>query len=72
VVTSACPRRPLRAQPQRLKRRARDARLQSRLRAINGLVPYYVRKTLEQREPLAQKNSTLKGCKHRPETSKPV
>jgi hypothetical protein len=40
AVTSACPHRPLRARPQRLKRRARGARLQSRLRALNGPVPY--------------------------------
>jgi hypothetical protein len=40
--------------------------------ALNGPVPYQVRKTLERREPLAQKNSTLEGCKHRPVTSGPV
>jgi hypothetical protein len=47
AVTSACPLRPLRAQPRRLKRRTCGARLQSRLRALNGPVPYQVRKTLE-------------------------
>jgi hypothetical protein len=40
AVTSACPLRPLRARPQRLKRHARGARFQSRLRAFNGPVPY--------------------------------
>jgi hypothetical protein len=40
AVTSACPRRPLRARLQRLKRRARCAKLQPRLRALNGPVPY--------------------------------
>jgi hypothetical protein len=53
AVTFACPRRPLRVRLQRLKKCARGARLQSRLRAINGPDPYHVRKTLERREPLA-------------------
>jgi hypothetical protein len=34
------PTPPLHARPQRLKRRARGARLQSRLRALNDPVPY--------------------------------
>jgi hypothetical protein len=34
AVTSACPRRPLRAQPRRLKRRAREAKSQPRLWSI--------------------------------------
>jgi hypothetical protein len=72
AVTSASPLHPLRARPQRLKRRARGVRLQSRLQALNGPVPYYVRKTLEWPEPLAQINTTLEGCKHRPVALKPV
>jgi hypothetical protein len=40
AVTSACPLRPLRARPQRLKRRARSAISQSQSRAFNGPVPY--------------------------------
>jgi hypothetical protein len=55
AVTSACPCRPLRARLRRLKRRARGARLWPRLRALNGLVLYSVRMTLERPEPHAQK-----------------
>jgi hypothetical protein len=44
-----------------MKRRARGARLQPRLRSLNGPVPYQVRKTLERPEPLAQINTTLEG-----------
>jgi hypothetical protein len=50
AVTSACPRRPLRAWSQCLKRRLRP-----RLRALNGSVPYPVRMTLEWPEPHTQK-----------------
>jgi hypothetical protein len=39
AVTSACPRHPLRALLQRLKRRAHSAKLQSRLRSIKWLGP---------------------------------
>jgi hypothetical protein len=53
AVTSACPRRPLRARLQRLKRRARGARLRPRLRTFNGPVPYTVMITLERPEPQA-------------------
>jgi hypothetical protein len=59
AVTSACPRRPLRARPRRLKRCSRGAGLWSRLRALNGPVPYLVRMTLERHEPQARKNLTL-------------
>jgi hypothetical protein len=55
AVTSACPHRPLRARPRRLKRCARGAGLWSRLRALNGPVPYQVRMTLERPEPQARK-----------------
>jgi hypothetical protein len=39
VVTSACPRRPLHARLRHLKRRARDAKPQPRLRNIKWLGP---------------------------------
>jgi hypothetical protein len=55
AVTSACPRRPLRARPRRLKRHARGARLWPRLRALNDSVPYPVRMSLERPEPQARK-----------------
>jgi hypothetical protein len=55
AVTSARPRRPLRARPRRLKRRACGAGLWPRLWALNGLVPYQVRMTLERLEPQARK-----------------
>jgi hypothetical protein len=55
AVTSTCPRRPLRVRPQRLKRRARGARLRPRLRAFNGPVPYPLKMTLERPEPQARK-----------------
>jgi hypothetical protein len=72
AVTSACPRRPLRARPRCIKRRARGARLWPRLRALNGPVPYPVRMTLERPEPQAQKNLTLEGCDYPPVASKSV
>jgi hypothetical protein len=72
VVTSACPLRPLRARPRRLKRRARSARLYPRQRAINGPVPYQVRETLERPEPQVQTKLNLKGCDYRLVASKPV
>jgi hypothetical protein len=72
VVMSACPLRPLRARPRRLKRRARSAWLQPQLRALNGPVPYQVRKTLERPEPPAQTKLNLEGCNYRPVASKPV
>jgi hypothetical protein len=48
-------RRPLRAQLRLLKRRARGARLQPRLWAFNGPVPYQVSVTLARTEPRARK-----------------
>jgi hypothetical protein len=51
AVTSACPRRPLRARPQRLKRRANGTGLWPRLWALNCPIPYQVRMTLERPEP---------------------
>jgi hypothetical protein len=62
AVTSACPRRPLRVQPQRLKRRAHGARLRPRLRALNGPIPYTVRMTLEAARAPGSKNLTLEEC----------
>jgi hypothetical protein len=64
AVTSGYPRRPLRARPQRLKRRARDARLWPRLRALNGPVPYTVRMTLEAARAPGSKNLTLEECNY--------
>jgi hypothetical protein len=55
AVTSAHPRRPLRARLRHLKRRTRNARLWPRLWALNGPVPYQVSMTLERPEPSAQK-----------------
>jgi hypothetical protein len=72
AVTSACPLCPLRVRPRCLKRRARGASLQPRLRALNGPVPYQVRETLERPELLAQISATLEGCERRPVASKPV
>jgi hypothetical protein len=72
AVTSARPRRPLRARPRRLKRRARGVGLWPRLRALNGSVPYPVRMTLEQPEPQARKNLTLEECDYRSVASKPA
>jgi hypothetical protein len=62
VVTSARPRRPLRARPRRLKRPARRPRLWTRLWALNGPVPYQVRMTLERPEHKAQKTRPSKGA----------
>jgi hypothetical protein len=55
AVTSACPRRPLRARLRRWKRRTRGAGLWPQLRALNGPVPYQVRMTLERPKPQARK-----------------
>jgi hypothetical protein len=71
AVTSARPRRPLRAWPRRLKRRTRSAKLWTRLWALNGLVPYQVRTTLEWPE-LQARNLTLEGCEYRPVVSQPA
>jgi hypothetical protein len=62
AVTSARPRRPLRARPRRLKRRARSAELWMRLWALNGPVPYQVRTTLEWPEHEARKTRPSKGA----------
>jgi hypothetical protein len=72
AVMSACPRRPLRARPWRLKRRARSAELWPQLWALNGPVPYQVRTTLERPEHEARKTLTLEGCDYRPVASKPA
>jgi hypothetical protein len=69
---SACPRRPLHAWPQRLKRRARGTELWTRLWALNGPVPYQVRMTLERPKHEARKTPTLEGCDYRPVASKPA
>jgi hypothetical protein len=71
-VTSACPRRLLRARPRCLKRRARSAELWPRLWALNGPVPYQVTTTLEWPEHEARKIPTLEGCDYRPVASKPA
>jgi hypothetical protein len=55
AITSACPRRPLRARPWCLKRHAHGARLWPRLHALNGPIPYPVMMTLERPEPQARK-----------------
>jgi hypothetical protein len=55
------PRRPLRARPRRLKSRTRSAELWTRLRALNGPVPYQVRTTLEWPEHEARKTRPSKG-----------
>jgi hypothetical protein len=70
AVTSARPRHPLRARPRRLKRRARDTELWTRLWALNGPVPYQVRMTLEWPEQEARKTPTLEGCDYRQVASK--
>jgi hypothetical protein len=62
AVMSARPRRPLRARPRRLKRRARSARLWMRRWALNGPVPYPVRMTLERPEHKARKPRPSKGA----------
>jgi hypothetical protein len=72
AVTSACPRRPVRARPRRLKRRARSAELWPRLWALKGPVPYQVRTTLERPEHEARKTPTLERCDYRPVASKPA
>jgi hypothetical protein len=72
AVTSARPCRPLRAQPQYLKRRARSARLWTRPWALNGPIPYQVRMALERPEHKGSKKLTLKGCDYRPVVSKPA
>jgi hypothetical protein len=65
AVTPACPRRLLRARPQRLKRLARDAKPQPRLLSIKWPAPYQVRKTLERHELLAREKSTLERVQAR-------
>jgi hypothetical protein len=55
AVTSARPRRPIHARPQRLKRHACGTRLWLRLWALNGPVPCQVRMTLEWPEREARK-----------------
>jgi hypothetical protein len=72
AVTSAHPRRPIRARPRRLKRCARDAELWPRLWALNVPVPYQVRMTLERPEHETRKILTLEGCNYRPVASKPA
>jgi hypothetical protein len=62
AVTSAHPRRPLRARLRRPKRRARSADLWTRLWALNGPVPYQVKTTLEWPEHEARKTRPSKGA----------
>jgi hypothetical protein len=72
AVTSAYPRRPLRARPHRLKRRARSARPLPQLWALNGPVPHLVSVTLEAARAPRSENQTLDGCDYRPVVTKPA